>query len=167
MSRSVGGLARGAARTSLRAAMYLFGLVLILAVLLALLLGGCAAACVVLRDRAEVERLTSPDGAVDAVLVADGGCDIAGGGGSLELHTVASGASTSGFGGWGHKNLTATEYYAGEPLQLRWLDNRTLEVRYRRALINGFSNFDFLSGVRGPNEVELRLVPPEGETGLP
>jgi hypothetical protein len=112
----------------------------------------------------EIERVKSPDGLVDAILV--------------EVETDP--LSANGFiiclapSGTDLENLTRSYepniFYANrlQHLKLVWREPKFLEIRYNRAAVLRFRNYHWMTGIGGQEsyKVELRLMP-EGEHSLP
>ena len=112
----------------------------------------------------EIERVKSPDGLVDAILI--------------EIETDP--LSANGFiiclapSGTDIKHLTRSYepniFYANrlQDLRLVWREPKLLEIRYKRAAVLRFRNNHWIRGVGGQEayEVELRLMP-EGAHSLP
>ena len=112
----------------------------------------------------EVERVTSPDGTLDAVLTSRGGFGPTVGS-SLHLYVVPVGTGAGDIPSRTSR-LEVQDAYQG--LDLRWRDDRFLEVRYEHARVLGYKNFDYVfDGQRDERyEVEIRLVPLTSESFL-
>lgn len=150
----------------------LFKVVLALVLLIVVLLGGCAVTCQALSERGELRRITSPEGATDAVLVYDSGCEGATGGGTLDLYVIPSGRDTerflNRFTSSGDRVASLTGFDdIDKDLKLRWRGSRILEIHYQNAEVFGFDNSQYIQGQGKPRTVELRLIPPKGRTALP
>lgn len=113
-------------------------------------------------ERLKVERVTSPGGNTDAVLVQVAESGGALGGANDELYLVPAGEEDLS------ERSFVIDQQDGRNLELRWRGERLLEVRYPAAMIRGFRNHAYVEREGGePYVVELRLVPPEDEFSLP
>lgn len=119
------------------------------------------------REGREVERVTSPDGTHDAVLLSfPGGGGAAGALGSYQLYVVGAGEEVANVPN-ARPELVARSL--GEERELRWRDDRLLEFAYQSAEIVEFRNAVLLpeSTRKNSEYIELRLVGPESGSGLP
>ena len=111
-------------------------------------------------EREEIARYTSPDSAVDAVLV--GGSAGATTSYVYELYLVPLGSEIPDDP---ESSVFAADHV--DSLQIRWRRPKLLEIEYEQARIHRFKNHDLLLGIPGPRRVvELRLVPLTDSTSL-
>ena len=100
----------------------------------------------------EWKRVRSPDGRVDAVVLSSGG------GGALGSDVFWVTLVPAGTGVTGKENDVFNAMHVN-PLNIRWLEPRVVEIAYGHAVISGFVNHWSDSRVSGTLEapVEIRL----------
>lgn len=110
------------------------------------------------------ERVKSPDGLVDAILIEVETDPLSANG--FVVCLVPSSADIESL----TRSYEPNIFYANRPqdLKLVWREPKFLEIRYKRAAVLRFRNYHWMPGVGGQEsyKVELRLMP-EGERSLP
>lgn len=115
----------------------------------------------------ELERVTSPNGRLDAVLIMDIYGPPAGGGVDSNVYIVPKGAQVD--------VKKAREVFSADPMtkgRLVWARDHLLEIHYDIAYIHMFRNtWDLnevhtVDGQNGYYEVELKLVPDSDSSAL-
>jgi hypothetical protein len=112
----------------------------------------------------EIERVQSPDGLVDAILVEVETDPLSANGFIICLAPTGTDIGT----------LTSSSepnvFYANrlDELKLIWREPKFLEIRYKKAAVLRFRNYHWMTGIGGQEsyKVELRLMP-QGEHSLP
>jgi len=137
-----------------------------IAVLLAVVMG-CISGCINIAGDwhfEETERIKSPDGVVDAVLVeGNGGATTSF---NYAVFIVPSGTKFEEKSEWFERQRSLFSADHQKDLQLAWSKPKVLEIRYEKARIFKFSNFWHTQEVQNfEYVVELKLMP-SGESSL-
>jgi hypothetical protein len=113
----------------------------------------------------EIERVKSPDGIADAVLVRGGGGATTGL--NFSVFLVPSGTKFDEKASWFERERALFSADHHEGLQLAWRKPKFLEIRFAKARISQFSNFWHSQEVQNYSyAVELRLVPLDENSSL-
>ena len=106
----------------------------------------------------EIERITSLDSMIDAVVIrTNAGATTSYG---YMVYVVPAGGETK-------KGREVFRAHKIDGFQVKWRNSRFLEVHYRKGRILHFTNFEALHDIQGHyDEVEIRLFPSDERTSI-
>ena len=112
----------------------------------------------------EIERVKSPDGLVDAILIEVETDPLSSN--VFIICLAKSGTRVEDLAGSSEPNIFKANRL--QDLKLIWSEPKFLQISYKNAAVLAFRNYHWMTGVEGQEsyKVELRLLP-EGEHSLP